>query len=63
MIDDEVIAELHKVRDQYGKEFDYDLDRIFADLKKKQAQGGRKVVSFVKQKNKKKKGERDKIAA
>lgn len=63
MIDDEVIAELHKVRDQYAKEMDYDLDRIFADLKKKQSEGGRTVVSFVKRKDKKQKLEKDKMAA
>lgn len=33
---DPIVDEVRKVREAYAKKFDYDLDRIFADLKKQQ---------------------------
>jgi len=44
--EDPIVAEVRKARDDYAKQFDYDLDAIFRDLKKKEQQGGRRVVSF-----------------
>lgn len=46
MIDDPIIEEVRKARDEYAKQFDYDLDAICRDLKKKQEQAGKKAVSF-----------------
>ncbi len=46
MIDDPIVAEVRKARDEYARRFDYDLDAICKDLQQKQAQPGRKVVSF-----------------
>jgi hypothetical protein len=46
MIDDPIVAEVRKARDEYARRFDYDLDAICADLQQKQAQSGRKLVSF-----------------
>jgi hypothetical protein len=46
MIKDPIIEEVRKARDEYAKQFNYDLDAIFRDLKKKQEQPGKKVVSF-----------------
>ncbi len=46
MIEDPIIEEVRKARDEYAKQFDYDLDAICLDLKKKQEQPGKKVVSF-----------------
>lgn len=33
---DPIVDEVRRVREAYAKKFDYDLDRIFADLKKQQ---------------------------
>jgi len=45
---DEIIEEIHKYREEYAKKFNYDLDAIFEDLKRKEAESGREYVSFVK---------------
>jgi hypothetical protein len=43
---DEIVEEIHKVREVYAESFNYDLDAIFEDLRKKEAESGRKVVSL-----------------
>jgi hypothetical protein len=43
---DEIVEEIHRIRDEYAKSFNYDLDAIFSDLRKKQAESGREVVSL-----------------
>ncbi len=43
---DEIVGEIHRIRDEYAKSFNYDLDAIFADLRKKQDESGRKVVNL-----------------
>ena len=35
--EDEVLREVYAVRDAYAAEHDYDLDRIYADLKRREA--------------------------
>ena len=46
MIDDPIVAEVRKARDEYARRFNYDLDAICDDLQQRQAQPGRKAVSF-----------------
>jgi len=46
MLPDEIVEEIHKIREEYAKSFNYDLDAIFADLQKKQAESGREVVKL-----------------
>jgi hypothetical protein len=46
MVDDPIIEEVRKIRDEYAKRFNYDLEAIAADLMKQQAASGRKLVSF-----------------
>lgn len=46
MIDDPIVAEVRKARDEYARRFNYDLDAICADLQQRQVQSGRKLVSF-----------------
>ncbi len=41
---DPVVEEVRAIRDAYAKRFNYDLDAIAEDLRKKEAQGGRKLV-------------------
>jgi hypothetical protein len=43
---DEVVEEIHRIREEYAKSFNYDLDAIFADLRKKKAESGREVVNL-----------------
>ena len=43
---DGIVEEIHRIRDEYAKSFNYDLDAIFADLRKKQAESGREVVNL-----------------
>ncbi|MEB3881849.1 hypothetical protein [Lyngbya sp. CCY1209] len=43
---DEIVEEIHKIRDRYAKSFNYDLNAIFEDLRQKQAESGREVVNL-----------------
>jgi hypothetical protein len=43
--EDPIIEEVRKVRDAYAKQFNYDLDRIFCDLKEKERLSGHVLVS------------------
>lgn len=46
MFHDEIIAEIHRIREEYSRLFNHDLKAIFADLQMQQSQSGRKVVSL-----------------
>ena len=46
MWEDEILEELHRIREEHAKSFNYDFKAIFADLQKKQAASGRKLVSL-----------------
>lgn len=41
---DQIVEEIRKYRDDYAKQFDYDLHAIFQDIRKKQGQDGRRVA-------------------
>ncbi len=43
---DEIVKEIHQIREEYAKSFNYDLDAIFADLRKREAESGREVVNL-----------------
>jgi len=43
---DEIVEEIHRIREEYAKSFNYDLDAIFADLRKKETESGREVVNL-----------------
>ena len=43
---DKIVEEIHRIREEYAKSFNYDLDAIFADLRKKEAESGREVVTL-----------------
>ncbi len=59
---DPIVEEIHKIREEYAAEFDYDIDAMFEDLNKKQAESNHKIVSFVKKENQEQ-TDKDKIAA
>ncbi|MGO8819356.1 MAG: hypothetical protein ACLQVG_32390 [Terriglobia bacterium] len=37
--EDEIVEEVRRVRESYAAQFDYDLERMFKDLKKKEELG------------------------
>lgn len=43
---DPIVEEIRKIREAYAKKFNYDIEAIAKDLRKKERAGGRKVVSF-----------------
>jgi hypothetical protein len=44
---DEIVDEVRKIREDYARRFNFDLDAICRDLRQKQEQaGGRRVVSL-----------------
>jgi hypothetical protein len=42
---DEILDEIHRIREEHAKSFNYDLDAMFADWQKRQAQSGREIIS------------------
>ncbi|MBW4677320.1 MAG: hypothetical protein KME52_25965 [Desmonostoc geniculatum HA4340-LM1] len=46
MLQDEILDEIYKIREEHAKSFNYDLEAMFADWQKKQAESGRKVVNL-----------------
>jgi hypothetical protein len=42
---DEVLEEIYKIREEHAKSFNYDLQAICNDLRKKQANSGRRIIS------------------
>lgn len=46
MWQDEILEEIHRIREQHAKSFNYDLDAIFEDWQKKQSESGRKIVAL-----------------
>ena len=43
---DEIVAEIRAAREAYAKRFDYDVKAICEDLRRRQAEGGYKVVKL-----------------
>jgi hypothetical protein len=46
MLQNEILDEIHKIREEHAKSFNYDLDAMFADWQRKQAEGGREIVNL-----------------
>jgi len=43
---DLIVEEIRKYRDEYARKFNYDLHKICQDIRKRQGQDGRRVVSL-----------------
>lgn len=43
---DKIVEEVRRVRDEHAARFNYDLDAIVGDFKKREREGGYRVVSF-----------------
>ena len=59
---DPIVEEIHKIREEYAAKFDYDVDAMFDDLRQKQSNSNRKVVSFAKDMREKQFPEEKKVA-
>jgi hypothetical protein len=46
MFHDEIVEEIHRIREDYSRSFNHDLKAIFADLQKQQAESGREIVNL-----------------
>ncbi|HSG41217.1 MAG TPA: hypothetical protein VLE27_16375 [Thermoanaerobaculia bacterium] len=46
MWEDPIVEEVRKVREEHAARFDYDLEKIFKDLKERESKSGHKVVSL-----------------
>ncbi len=46
MWEDEILEELHRIREEHAQSFNYDFKAIFADWQKRQAASGRDLVSL-----------------
>jgi hypothetical protein len=46
MRQDNIINEIHQIREKYAKQFGFDLKAMCADLREKQKKSGRIVVAF-----------------
>ena len=49
MINDPIVNEVRKIRDELAKKFNYDVDAIFSDLREKQKKYRNRVVNLRKQ--------------
>jgi hypothetical protein len=43
-LNDEIVEEVRKIRDNHAAKFNYDISAICADIRQKQAESGRKIV-------------------
>ena len=43
---DPIVEEVRAIRDAYAKQFDYDIDVIYRDLKKQEAKSDRDFISL-----------------
>lgn len=49
MINDSIVNEVRKIRDELSKKFNYDVDAIFSDLREKQKKYGNRLVNLREQ--------------
>ena len=61
-MNDPIVEEIHKIRAEYAAEFDYDVDAMFEDLRRKQSESSHKVVTFVRDNVQKQKPEEKRVA-
>ncbi len=49
MWDDEILAEIHQIREKHAKELNYDVRAMCADWRRQQVEGGRRLVRLSSQ--------------
>lgn len=63
LMEDEIIKEIHKYREEFAAKFNYDIKAMFEYLREQQQKSGRKYVSFSNKKDEAEKDEDVKKAA
>jgi hypothetical protein len=48
MWEDPIVAEVHRIREELSARFNYDIHAMFADMRKRQAGLGSRLVSLAK---------------
>ena len=43
---DEIVEKVRRYREEYASQFDYNLEAMFEDLKKREQQHSEKLISF-----------------
>ncbi|MBD2429493.1 hypothetical protein [Phormidium sp. FACHB-1136] len=46
MHQDKIVEEIHRIREEYLRSFNYDLKALFSDLQKQQAESGKEMVNL-----------------
>ena len=47
MLEDPIVEEVRKIREELARKFDFDISAIVADARKRQDESGRKVISLA----------------
>ena len=50
-VNDPIVDEVRRIRDEYAARFNYDIDAMFQDLKEKERLSGRTLVSYAREGN------------
>ncbi len=50
-MNDPIVDEVRRIRDEYAARFNYDIDAMFQDLKEKERLSGRTLVSYAREGN------------
>lgn len=50
MWEDPIVEQLHKIREEHARKFNFDLQAIYNDLKEQEAKSGYKIISLPIQK-------------
>lgn len=45
MLQDPIVEEIHRIREEYAKRLDYDLHKICEEMRQRQAQANHKTVT------------------
>lgn len=51
MWEDPIVEELHRIREEHAREFNFDIAAIYEDLKKQEAKSDRKIISSLPRKD------------
>ena len=46
MWEDPIVKEIHNIREEHARKFNFDLEKIFNDLKKQEKESGSKIISL-----------------
>lgn len=47
-MNDPIVDEVRRIRDEYAARFNYDIDAMFQDIKEQERKSGRTFVSYAK---------------